>query len=256
MNLREWIPKKRDFKQFSLHPYQFRIGLLKILLLFSLLVIVSLVISGVLKILGISIKIPDSISLPQLIELFGPLILTLALVYLYYQQQHILATQQSSSISVNRFIDGDDDVIDLLISNSGHGACHAVFLQVELEFEGERLQGGTKHLGLYTEEEDGTRRSFVKPFENSQNFKKKLLMPLQFPNEDDERGVPFHMMMSFADNFDIDQGHLTLTLLWEDNVSTGEVELFDEYFDIEQDRYFDAFISRYPAYHRGFAGQN
>lgn len=250
MSLGDWIPSKSDFLRFRPNPYQFRRLVVRLSISLIVILLILLAIGGLFIYLQVFINIPSSISGFQLLDIGGSLLLSLALVYLYFQQKEILASRESSRISVNRFLDGEEDVIDILVSNSGSGPIHTLILKVDIEYSGGELEGGTTTLGLYTEE-NGERRRFVKPFESSTSFKKKLLLHMKLPNEESNRMPPFHMAMSLADRYGISEGHLTMTLLWEDSLRTGEIELFDEDIEIQKGQTFAEFISLYPKHYRG-----
>jgi hypothetical protein len=246
MAWRDWVPKRSEIWNMWPSPRQFRVGLLRVILILVLLTILGGGLEISLQLLGINITFPEEVTVVDYLSVISPMFLSAALVYLYYQQKEILSAEHRSMVSVNRSINGDDDEIEILVSNSGSGSVYGIFLKVELEFEDGNISGGENLLGLRAVDESGVTRSFVKPYEASALFKKKLLLPVKLPNDDDYRIPPFHSAMNLADRLDTTEGHLTLTVVWEDAIQTGEIEIFDEDFDVVRDQSFEEFIHHHP----------
>jgi len=250
MSFNDWIPGKHDFRRVTPSPPQFRVSVIRFLFISIIVLIVSGIVEITLQILGINVVFPEEIQITQLLSVVGSLFLSAALVYLYYQQKEILSAEHRSMVSINRFIGGDDDVIDILVSNSGDGSVHSILLKVEVEFEDGDISGGENHLGLRTTEENGNERGFVKPFEAERSFTKKLLLPVSIPDGPDYQLVPFHQAMSFADNFGATEGHLTLKVIWEDTIQTDEITIFDEDFQVSRRQSFEEFLQLFPEHYR------
>lgn len=254
MGSRDFIPKREEVKRLKPTAREVRKGLLQLLLTLAVLALALVFIEISLHLLGINVVFPDEIQFGELVTTVAPLLLSAVLVYLYYQQKEILSAEQRSMLSVNRFIGANEDVIDILISNSGSGPVYNVMLKVELEFDDGNISGRENILGLKATDDDGTDRSFVKPYEASTPFSKKVLLPIEFERddttEDSQRSAPFHIAMSFADDCNATSGHITLSIVWEDALQTEEMEILDEDFTVTRGQTLDDFLSNFPAHYR------
>lgn len=251
MDRPNWVPTKRDFTRPLPSSVQARRGIVRLIYAVLLLAGICFAIGGILLLLNVTIVVPEDVELPNLLSIIGSLVLSAALVYLYYQQREILSADQKSMLSVNRFLSGDGDMIDILISNSGSGSVHALLLKVEVEYVDSNLKGGTKYLGLKSEDAGGEVRSFIEPYQPQTSYRKKVLVPMEFPDGNRFEIVPFHIAMSFADDYDTTKAQLTLSIYWEDSIKTEELEIFDKEFDVVRGQNFEDFIARFPEHSRG-----
>jgi len=240
----KWVPSFEEFKPNWFYPSAFRKAVVRFVYAICLSIVVLLFIEVTLRSLEIHVTYPEEVKITVLVGTVGPVLLSSLLVYLYYQQQKILSQDHRSDVSVNRFIGASEDKIRLRITNSGSGAVQRLFLRVNIDFDDGSIVGRKNYLELKSEESDGS-RTFLKPYE-SVIFSKKVLLPLEFPNESNRRIPPFGMGMRFAGNHGATSGHLKLTLVWVDAIQTGEITVFDEDFEVNDIEDFSTFLDDYP----------